>query len=127
MWQDDAVNQFFHILEGAKNNPAVRENASELLRCLSWSKAPDGFVGRPDELKDILLKPGVAKALWNAATAQRIHYRFQQRLIEIRRAVLDNGIGEDQLPIPDWLAGRVAELGAKPSTEGPATTQGRDT
>ena len=100
----------------------MRQNASELLGCLSWTKARDGFAGNPDELKRILLMPGVAKALWAASTAQRIHYRFQQRLIEIRRAALNMGVARDQLPVPPWLAERITELEGAPSDLDSATT-----
>jgi hypothetical protein len=120
LWQDAGRIQFFGVLENANRSRAVRQNASELLGCLSWTTAHSGFAGNPDELKRILLLPGVAKALWAASTAQRIHYRFQQRLIEIRRAILKVGIDEDQLPVPQWLAGRVKELGGSPSDPGSA-------
>jgi hypothetical protein len=115
LWQDAGRVQFFGVLESANRSRALRQNASELLACLSWTRARAGFAGNPDELKRILLLPGVAKALWAASTAQRIHYRFQQRLIETRRAILKIGIDEDQLPVPEWLAGRVKELGGLPS------------
>ena len=120
LWQDAGRIQFFGVLENANRSRAVRQNASELLGCLSWAKVHSGFAGNPDELKRILLLPGVAKALWAASTAQRIHYRFQQRLIEVRQAILKMGINEDQLLVPQWLAGRVKELGGLPSDPGSA-------
>jgi hypothetical protein len=115
VWQDAGRARFFHVLESPSGGRAVRQNAAELLACLSWTKAREGFSGRPDDLKTILLLPGVAKALWAAATAQPIHYRFQQRLIEIRRAVLQQGVTGDQLPVPQWLARRVSEVEGEPS------------
>jgi hypothetical protein len=100
----------------------VRQNASELLACLSWTSASSGFAGNPEELKRILLLPGVAKALWAASTAQRIHYRFQLRLIEMRSAVLNSGVDEDQLPVSQWLFDRLQELGESPSDSSLPTT-----
>jgi hypothetical protein len=121
LWQEAGRKLFFGVLESANRSRAVRQNASELLSCLSWTRLNSGFVGNPDECRRILLLPGVAKSLWDASTAQRIHYRFQQRLIEIRRGILTMGIGEDDLPIPQWLAERAKELGGSQSDPTSAT------
>ncbi len=121
LWQEAGRTRFFAVLENATSSRAVRQNASELLSCLSWTRQNSGFAGNPEELKRILLLPGVAKALWAASSAQPIHYRFQERLIEIRSAVIRAGIDEDQLPVRRWLAERVEELG------GPSPKLGTDT
>jgi hypothetical protein len=92
------------LLERAKSSSAVRQNAWELLCCLSFTTARESFAGNPEELKKILLTTGVASALWSASTAVPLHYRFQQRLIEVRAALITLGVAEDQLPVPEWLA-----------------------
>ena len=109
------------VLEQAKDSRAVRMNASELMSCLSWSRPRPGFAGNKEEHETILRLPGVAMALWTASTAQRVHYRFQQRLIEMRSAVLKIGINEDQLPIPAWLTERIDELRGSGPSATPAT------
>ena len=122
LWQELGRRQFFGVLENSTGSRAVRQNASELLHCLSWSRPPHGFAGNPEEDKKILLLPGVARVLWAASTAERVHYRFQQRLIETREAILKIGVGEDQLPIPEWLAERVRELRESASDPSSSTT-----
>ncbi len=110
LWSRRGRRQFFAILKSAAHSPAVRKDALELLASLSWSQSRQGFAGNPDEFKEILLLPGVARALWAASVAQRAHYRFRQRLIEIRNATLKIGISGNELPTPRWLASRVKEL-----------------
>lgn len=112
LWEEPGTRQFFDLLETASRNPTVWQNASELLACLSWSRPRPGSGGNKEEREDILRLPGVAKALWAASISQRIHYRFQQRVIETRRALLKIGISAVQLPIPEWLAERDRELAA---------------
>jgi hypothetical protein len=115
VWQDAGRFRFFETLKGGVRNRAIRHNAFELLGCLSWSRLRDGFVGNPDEMTQVLLLPGVAEALWAASIAQQVQYRFQQQLIEVRRAVIDKGVEGDCLPIPEWLSRRVAELNSSSS------------
>jgi hypothetical protein len=100
------------LLEAAKDYEPLRENSAELLRCLSWTTGSVDYSGNVEENKKVLLIPGVAKALWAATTAQRIWYRFQERLITTRNACIRAGINSDELPLPEWLLERAGELEA---------------
>jgi KAP family P-loop domain len=121
LWQEFGRARLLATLGDASQNQVVRDNASELLSCLTWVRTPGGFSGNPEEHKCILMLPGVAAVLWAAATAQRVSYRFQHRLIEIRRAILRSGIDSDQVPIPDWLAPRAREVAGSSSPPEPGS------
>ncbi len=121
LWEQPGLQQFFDVLATAARNAKVWENASELLARLSWSRPRAGSGGNKENWEEILRLPGVAKALWTASTAQRLHYRFQQRLLETRTALLRMKIPPDQLQIPEWLAERERELAAPVKVAGTAS------
>lgn len=75
-------------------------------------EAADGFGGNRKAMSRILQLPGVSRALWAVTVAQTVSYRFQFRLLEMRTNILNQGVGADQLPIPDWLMNRAMELSA---------------
>ena len=108
LWADYARREFFGALNAASQNRTLRNNAFELLSCLSWAPQT-GFGGNQNEHKQILLTPGVSAALCKASTAQRVSYRFQQRLLDIRRAILQIGIEPAELEIPEWMEDRAKE------------------
>jgi hypothetical protein len=120
LWEQPELQQFFDVLATADRNARVWANASELLARLSWSRPRAGSGGNKEDWEDILRLPGVAHALWMASTAQRLHYRFQQRLLETRTALLKMQIPADQLQIPEWLAEREREL--SPPVKAASTT-----
>ncbi len=110
LWLRSGLQQFFDVLATADRNVKVWENASELLARLSWSRPRAGSGGNKEGWQDILRLPGVARALWLASTAQRLHYRYQKQLLETRIALLEIKIPADQLQIPEWLTEREREL-----------------
>jgi hypothetical protein len=114
LWSDAGRQQLFDVLAQAAVISVVRQNASELLRCLAWSHPAPGLFGDREEFAEILKLPGVARALWAAACAQPAQYRFQQRLIEMRDATVKIGIAEDELLVPHWLTGRCQEMKMRP-------------
>jgi KAP family P-loop domain len=49
------------------------------------------------------------RQLWKSVVARRIQYRMQQHILDGRQALIDSGAAEEILPVPDWLAERLAD------------------
>lgn len=113
LWSEPGLTRFLDLLASAGRDATIRRNCQELMRCLSWSVDRPGFGGNREEMSRILNMPGVAGALWAATISRTVSYRFQLRLLEMRTTILNQGVGADQLPIPDWLMNRAMELSAE--------------
>ena len=110
IWCPEGLEHFQVTLQTAQENDLVRENAHELLQCVSWSHAGPGFSGNLEEYQRIMMLPNLAAALWRATTSRQLQYRLQHQLVKLRDTMIMKGVPPDELPVPDWLQTRVREL-----------------
>lgn len=92
------------LLSRASVEPVLHHNAKEYLELLLAALEHAGrYCRREERVAFFVSNPELTQAIWNATTARRFQYRFLSELRAYRQKLVDCGVPEDKLVVPDWL------------------------
>lgn len=83
----------------------ARQNALDWLEILLEALPYGDRFCRPEQRRDYLKKhEDFVELLWRLAVSLPSQYRFLSSILELRKQLIDGGVPETALPVPDWLA-----------------------
>ncbi|MFP5231159.1 MAG: P-loop NTPase fold protein, partial [Acidobacteriota bacterium] len=102
-WSEIVRNALLETLGKAESDPNAYDKANEFLQLLVGTRSPSSTVGLGSAVEIVKDREFVA-ALWKGATSRQIQHRMLQSYLSKRKALLQMGAQENDLPLSAELA-----------------------
>jgi hypothetical protein len=119
LWKTALRGEFCEVIRRGQDDDLIYENGRDLLELLvKWLESGQGLVGREDILA-IVSDHQFTRDLWSTALSRGIQYRLQQRFIQARTILINNGVPEMAVPLTEELQSRI-DQSSNPNPQPPA-------
>jgi hypothetical protein len=103
LWSAPLLSELTANLMKAESDPIIHENAYYLLELLTFSSDGAYWPLRRDTAEKLAKEyRDVLKAIWDASVARVIQFRMQHDAAKCRERLIQLGLTEAELPLPDW-------------------------
>lgn len=93
------------LIEARLGTLDARQDALDWLEILLEALPYGDRFCRPEQRRDYLKNhEDFVELLWRLAVSLPSQYRFLSSILELRKQLIDGGVPETALPVPDWLA-----------------------
>ncbi|GAB4182124.1 MAG: hypothetical protein Tsb002_02950 [Wenzhouxiangellaceae bacterium] len=104
VWTPHGDSPAEKILLNAAKNSTIQINAWDFLDLLKNNSQKRAGRLAPEKISQFLAHQSLIVAIWDAAVATELQYRFLYETRSIRDFLIKNKISQDQLSMPDWLS-----------------------
>jgi hypothetical protein len=103
LWTPEGSSPAERILSSAPENAVIQKNALDLLSLLRKTSDEGAVELTSAQVREFYKHPVLVGVIWQAAIATPLQFRYLEETRKLRAYLISMGVGEDQLPTPDWL------------------------
>jgi len=103
LWTPEGSSPAERILSSARENAVIQKNALELLSLFHKTANEGAWELTSAQVREFYKHPILVGAIWQAAIATPLQFRQLEETRKLRAYLISMGVGENQLPTPDWL------------------------
>lgn len=115
VWKTNLRDNLLELIHKGREDPTIYANVSEFFKLLLQGLEHGLDVVGKEDIATVLSDEPFVQCLWETVTSREIQYRMQIAFLRARKSLIQNGISEAKLTLPEELQLRLTELDSQNS------------